>query len=504
VFIGVIAEVCLAGFGIWAASGGSGATGVFVLFAGSGMLGAITLLHFGIVLVAIVRGTRRQPTPTGLYLAWTHLIAVVTGIAVIGLTDSVNSLIPFIALPVALNLAAMASAAGKHSRIWPALINNHPDNTPCASGAEPYPGARVRTVADVCPARLPAAAAGEAQVPFFVANLQSTRAWLRSLLCYSPQTGCWVLYWPDPAHRYLIEGPHNPLRRTPADSHLAQGWAVGCLDTQAELEAFSRGAAGHRLSAHRADRPPVLGSPVHYRQPVCDTSRTMRCGAVKPEPMPSSRAITPAVTGSLSAVAGPAPVERRWRLLTRLLVATSCVLTAQRILIIAVPWTVLDATAGPAKTAVVSFASAGDAPANTPTPQPRRRTRTSDEDTTAPGGLMKDTHGPRPDRPRMSGERLELRRLTGKFALLVTFIYLLVLMAAAYGLQHDDSLPTVAYALILAPAAGFVLATIDAIALHRTREPDRTKTLHRRCAVHTLIALALLGSTAVSISHLQP
>lgn len=128
----------------------------------------------------------------------------------------------------------------------------------------------------------------------------------------------------------------------------------------------------------------------------------------------------------------------------------------------------------------------------------------SDEDTTAPGGLMKDTHGPRPDRPRMSGERLELRRLTGKFALLVTFIYLLVLLAAAYGLQHDDSLPTFAYALILAPAAAFVLATIDAIALHRTREPDRTKALHRRCAVHTLIALALLGSTAVSISHLQP
>jgi hypothetical protein len=252
VFISVVAEVCLAGFGIWAASGGSDATGVFVLFAGSGMLGALTLLHFGIVLVAIVRGSRRQPTPTGLYVAWTHLIVVVTGIAVIGLTDPVDTLISFIALPAALNLAAMASAAGKHSRIWPAPINNHPDNTPSARSAEPHPGARARTVADVCPAQHPAAAADQAQVPCFVANLQSTRAWLRSLLYYSPQPGCWMLYWPDPAHRYLIEGPHNPLRHTPADSRLAQEWAAGCLDTQAELEALFAGrstAEARRVTA---------------------------------------------------------------------------------------------------------------------------------------------------------------------------------------------------------------------------------------------------------------
>lgn len=120
-----------------------------------------------------------------------------------------------------------------------------------------------------------------------------------------------------------------------------------------------------------------------------------------------------------------------------------------------------------------------------------------------PGRLMNDTDGSRPDPPQVSGVRLELRRLTGKFALLVTFIYLLMLLGAAYGLHHDGSLPPLAYALILAPAAGFVLATIDAIGLHRAREPERSKTLHRRCAVHTLIALALLVCTAVSISHLQ-
>ena len=104
----------------------------------------------------------------------------------------------------------------------------------------------------------------------------------------------------------------------------------------------------------------------------------------------------------------------------------------------------------------------------------------------------------------MSGERLEMRRLTGEFALLLAFVYLLVLAAAGFSLLHGVALPPLTYALILTPGAAVVLATIDAIALHRTRDPDRTKTLHRRRAVHTLIALALLTYTAVSVSHLQP
>ena len=97
----------------------------------------------------------------------------------------------------------------------------------------------------------------------------------------------------------------------------------------------------------------------------------------------------------------------------------------------------------------------------------------------------------------------ELRRLVGKFALLFAFIYVLVLMAGAFRAVRGPELPDIGWILFLLPGAAFVPAVKDAVRLHRTSDPERMTALWRRCALYSVIGMALVIAAAVSISKMD-
>jgi hypothetical protein len=102
-----------------------------------------------------------------------------------------------------------------------------------------------------------------------------------------------------------------------------------------------------------------------------------------------------------------------------------------------------------------------------------------------------------------SAETMQMRRLVGKVALLLAFVYLLVLFGGLVTLAQGQSGPAITWPLLIVPAAAFVPAVIFAIQLHRTSDPDRTRALWRQCALYTVIGLALLIADAVILSQVN-
>lgn len=102
-----------------------------------------------------------------------------------------------------------------------------------------------------------------------------------------------------------------------------------------------------------------------------------------------------------------------------------------------------------------------------------------------------------------SAEAMEMRRLVGKLAILLAFVYILVLVGGVVTLAGHTSVPVITWPMILIPAAAFVPAVIDAVQLHRTTDPGRTRALWRRCALYTIIGLALLIADALILSQVN-
>ncbi|GAA2848168.1 hypothetical protein Acy02nite_02280 [Actinoplanes cyaneus] len=92
-----------------------------------------------------------------------------------------------------------------------------------------------------------------------------------------------------------------------------------------------------------------------------------------------------------------------------------------------------------------------------------------------------------------------MQRLVGKIAVLLTFIYLMILISGAARLARGIETNPVTWGLFLLPAVAFVPAVVDGVKLHRTLDPERLKPLWRHCALYTLIGLVLLIATAYSI-----
>jgi hypothetical protein len=100
-------------------------------------------------------------------------------------------------------------------------------------------------------------------------------------------------------------------------------------------------------------------------------------------------------------------------------------------------------------------------------------------------------------------QAMELRRVVGKFALLIAFVYVIALVAAVIGLAKGTSTPVLGYAFLLLPAAAFVVSVRDAVRLHQTSDPERMKALWPRCALYAGIGLALLSAAVMIIDRMN-
>nr|WP_221375824.1 hypothetical protein [Actinoplanes polyasparticus] len=96
----------------------------------------------------------------------------------------------------------------------------------------------------------------------------------------------------------------------------------------------------------------------------------------------------------------------------------------------------------------------------------------------------------------------ELQLVVGKLALLLTFAYLLTLLAAMIGVATGNTLPILGYAFLLLPGVAFYISARDAIKLHRADDPEQAKTLLRTCALYGVIGLALLIATGVILNSM--
>ncbi|GGL18953.1 hypothetical protein [Mangrovihabitans endophyticus] len=103
-----------------------------------------------------------------------------------------------------------------------------------------------------------------------------------------------------------------------------------------------------------------------------------------------------------------------------------------------------------------------------------------------------------------TAEVTELRKLVGKLAFLLAFVYLLVLGGGLVTLASGTQVSVITWPLILLPGAAFAPAVINAVRLHRTPEPAQMKNLWRSCALYTVIGLMLLIATAIILNQVQP
>jgi hypothetical protein len=87
---------------------------------------------------------------------------------------------------------------------------------------------------------------------------------------------------------------------------------------------------------------------------------------------------------------------------------------------------------------------------------------------------------------------LEMRRLAGKFALFLAGVYALVMYVTIVSVSHGNPLPVLEWVLLPLPALAFVPSVVDAVRLHRTKEPAKMKVLWRRS-----LALAVLGTVVL-------
>jgi len=97
---------------------------------------------------------------------------------------------------------------------------------------------------------------------------------------------------------------------------------------------------------------------------------------------------------------------------------------------------------------------------------------------------------------------LEMRRLAGKFTLLVVFVYLLALFGMTVAVITGQGPHWLAWLLLPLPAVAFVPAAVAAVRLHRTQDPMETSRLWRRCVLLAAIGAALLAPAAVTAGRL--
>ena len=102
-----------------------------------------------------------------------------------------------------------------------------------------------------------------------------------------------------------------------------------------------------------------------------------------------------------------------------------------------------------------------------------------------------------------SAETTQMRRLVGKVAFLLAFVYLLVLFGAVVTLAQDQSVRAITWPLLIVPAAAFAPAVYYAIQLHRAADPERMKSWWRQCALYTAIGLILLIADAVILNQVN-
>ena len=102
-----------------------------------------------------------------------------------------------------------------------------------------------------------------------------------------------------------------------------------------------------------------------------------------------------------------------------------------------------------------------------------------------------------------TAETTEMRRLVGKVALLLAFVYVLVLFGGVVALTQNTSVPPITWLLIVLPAPAFVIAVLDAIKLHRISDPEQMKSRWRRCALSSVIGLVLLIAAAVVLNQVN-
>jgi hypothetical protein len=91
----------------------------------------------------------------------------------------------------------------------------------------------------------------------------------------------------------------------------------------------------------------------------------------------------------------------------------------------------------------------------------------------------------------MINPRLELRRVAGEVALLLSGVYVLVFAGMGVGVFEYHALSVAGWLLFLVPAAAFVPSALDAVRLLRIEDPDETKKLWWRSLLAALAGTAM-------------
>jgi hypothetical protein len=98
----------------------------------------------------------------------------------------------------------------------------------------------------------------------------------------------------------------------------------------------------------------------------------------------------------------------------------------------------------------------------------------------------------------MAEPLVELRRTAGGFALLLSFVYALGLVAAVIAMIRHLRFPVSGYVLLFLPLIVFVPSTVAAVQLHQTEDSDRTKAIWRRSLLLALIGTAMWISVVIA------
>jgi hypothetical protein len=98
---------------------------------------------------------------------------------------------------------------------------------------------------------------------------------------------------------------------------------------------------------------------------------------------------------------------------------------------------------------------------------------------------------------------LEMRRLAGKFAVLLAGVYVLVLFGVAVAALTHGALPGVTWPLLLLPAIAFTPSVVAALRLHQTSDLERMTTLWRRSLLLAAVGTALLVGAALVLDKVS-
>jgi hypothetical protein len=98
---------------------------------------------------------------------------------------------------------------------------------------------------------------------------------------------------------------------------------------------------------------------------------------------------------------------------------------------------------------------------------------------------------------------LEMRRLAGKFAMLLVGVYVLLLAAVIAGVSKGTRLPVMEWLLLPLPAFVFVPSVVDAVRLHLTSDAARMKVLWRRSLALAGLGTVVLFAEAVLIGRMR-